>query len=82
MSKPKLIGLNHYIWSQIYRYIEKILILELSSHLDDKITFTLETPIYIKQGEKLSFELSSQLRADTTKINIEKLYRRNNGIEK
>jgi hypothetical protein len=54
--------------------------MELSNHLDDKITFTLETPIYNKQGEGLSFELSSQLRADVTTINTIK--RRKNGDKK
>jgi hypothetical protein len=80
MNKPKNIRLNHYVWSHIYRHIEKTLIMELSNHLDDKITFTLETPIYNKQGEGLSFELSSQLRADVTTINTIK--RRKNGDKK
>lgn len=80
MNKPKVIKLNHYIWSRIYREIEKNLIMALSDHLDDKITFTLETPIYNKQGERLNFQLSCQLRTDITRINIKR--KENNGIEK
>jgi hypothetical protein len=68
-TKTKPIRINHYVWSRIYNQIEKTLIMEISHYIDDKLTFTLETPIYQKQGEKLSFELSSQLRADISKYN-------------